>query len=321
MAMMNYQMASAYPHSMQNYMDYPMHNPHIHTPLMHPIQNHHFHHPPQINNQSSMHFSQDEYYVEDSDDESNFTSEDYEDDRMSDELSEREPSAVDQLLDFAETASSDIQKFFGKKRVLDEPELIADCNKKVRLSGRELYYADLLRVAQQGDSADPCKDTSEPNRIVRYGDDESSPDLTATLSPKSIDSNGLGPLEELFNYAERNMCYSSTMLPMYGYSAQNSSWMPPTDNANDSTLGGKLSVTPWRKRAMPKSFFTEPAPSSASRVEVDQRFVGLGLPLDSVCAGSVASSNHHEAPDFSDLIATMESDDDHGLPRVTPVHG
>ncbi|XP_003725473.2 uncharacterized protein LOC100891483 [Strongylocentrotus purpuratus] len=320
MAMMNYQVPPSYPHSMQNYMDYSMHNPHIHNPLMHPVQNHHIHNP-QIQNLPNIHFIQDEYYVDDSDDESNFTSEDYEDDRMSDELFEREPNAVDQLLDFAETASMDIQKFFGKKRVLDEPELIADCNKKVRLSGRELYYADLLRVAQHGDSADPCKEASEPNRIIRYGDDENSPDLTSNLSPKSMDSNGLGPLEELFNYAERSVCYNGHMLPMYGYSYQSGAWMPPTDNVNDTSLSGKPPVTPWSKRAMPKSFFTEPVSSSVPRIEVDQRFVALSLPLDTPCVGSVATSNQHEAPDFSDLIATMESDEDHGLPRVTPVHG
>ena len=97
--------------------------------------------------------------------------------------------------------NQDIQKFFGKRKVLDEPEVIADCKKKFRLSGRELYYADLLRVAQHGDSADSCQEVAEPTRVIRFGSSEESNDAES-ISPKVIESGGLGPLEELFDFAE-----------------------------------------------------------------------------------------------------------------------
>ena len=107
---------------MQNFMDYPIHNPHIHNPhiqnphIQNPnihnpnIHNPHMHNPPVENQhiqeshiQAShiqnmnmanphIHYAQADYYSIESDDESNFTSEDYEDDRMSEDLLDREPS-------------------------------------------------------------------------------------------------------------------------------------------------------------------------------------------------------------------------------------
>ncbi|XP_071493306.1 protein PERCC1-like [Diadema antillarum] len=316
MPMMNYPMHhhNPYPQPIHNYVEYTPHNTHIQQP-----ESHHNY----VLSTPHVQYVHDNYYPDESDDESNLTSEDYEDDRMSDDFAEVEPSAVDQLLQFAEMVNQDIQKYFGRKRVLDEPELIADCNKKVRLSGRELYYADLLRVAQQGDSADPCQETPKPSRIIRYGGDEIG-DHSPHLSPKENDGNGLGPLEELFEYAEWASSYNNHVNQVEGYPLINcarSSWTSSAKNFDALKCGGKFSSLPWRKRALPKSFFSEPCPEVV-HTNTDRRFNGLlSIAVSTHCSASISSSNHHETPDFSDLMATMEADDDHGLPRVTPVHG
>ncbi|KAK2144133.1 hypothetical protein LSH36_782g05016 [Paralvinella palmiformis] len=125
-----------------------------------------------------------------------------------------------QLLQFADRINGDIEKYFGKYKscVLIHG---GGCHRKSK-SGRELYYADLLRIAKGAE------------------DDEDK------LSPSSCDiytgridaSFGLGPLSELFEH-----------LPDENDAAGRRSH----GNPGTPVLG-----LPMNARKLPDSFFDEP---------------------------------------------------------------
>ncbi|XP_051877248.1 protein PERCC1 [Pristis pectinata] len=144
-----------------------------------------------------------------------------------------------QLLRFTELINNDIQKYFGRKSKDDDPD---SCNiYEDRFysgkSGRELYYADLIKIAQDGD-----QEEEEPH--------------VSLLPPKEIDTQALklicdresikklGPLAELFEYG------------LYKY------MKPATLNRRDSRMQ-KLdrkyaNVIPMHRRRLPSSFWKEP---------------------------------------------------------------
>ncbi|XP_062913517.1 protein PERCC1 [Mobula hypostoma] len=144
-----------------------------------------------------------------------------------------------QLLRFTELINNDIQKYFGRKSKDDDPD---SCNiYEDRFysgkSGRELYYADLIKIAQDGD-----QEEEEPN--------------VSLLQPKEIDTQALelicdresikklGPLAELFEYG------------LYKY------MKPSTLNRRDNRMQ-KLdqkyaNVIPMHRRKLPSSFWKEP---------------------------------------------------------------
>ncbi|XP_072029571.1 protein PERCC1-like [Amphiura filiformis] len=184
---------------------------------------------------------------EDSESESNFTSDEF-DSECAEDIHhpfvpyqahiEPEPDIAQQLLHFADMVNKDIQKFFGKRKAIDD----VDDDIKDRFasgkSGRELYYADLLKVAQQGDnnldSSPQPKKQSE--RIIISNKD-------------GCWDKKLGPLGELFEYA----------------SAANRTNTLHQSNWNEHQTDKQRTTIPWRKRSLPRSFFMEPQTEQRSR--------------------------------------------------------
>ncbi|KAL8175117.1 UNVERIFIED_CONTAM: hypothetical protein K2H54_013787 [Gekko kuhli] len=142
-----------------------------------------------------------------------------------------------QLLQFAERISDDIQRYFGRKGKDEDGDLrnIYDDRGSPRLSGRVLYYADLVRMSQSG----------EPEE----GDDFSdTPKLDPQLWKCLCDKDGagkLGPLAELFEYG----------LGRYMEHRVSS-------GGRNSRVGRKYAhVTPMQSRKLPQSFWKEPSHS------------------------------------------------------------
>ncbi|KAM8798440.1 protein PERCC1 [Eudromia elegans] len=138
-----------------------------------------------------------------------------------------------QLLRFSELISGDIRRYFGHggqdedTRGWGSPE---DC-RSPRRSGRELYYADLLRTAQSG----------EPR-------EEAAP---APAGPRGHGPGGvprhvpqLGPLAELFEYGLQQC-------------------RQPPDGKKQRLERKYGHITPMHKRKLPQSFWREPGPGPA----------------------------------------------------------
>ncbi|XP_043946494.1 protein PERCC1 [Protopterus annectens] len=148
------------------------------------------------------------------------------------------------LLRFAEIISSDIQRYFGKKSKEDDPD---SCNIyeerfSAGKSGRELYYADLVQIAQLGDQdgGDHYVTLTPPKDV----------DYQVLKSMCDRDSfNKLGPLAELFEYG------------LYKYFRQRAA-EGKTDTKQK--LSKKYAhVIPMYKRKLPPSFWKEPSLNSS----------------------------------------------------------
>lgn len=236
----------------------------------------------------------------DSENESNFTSDDFDSEGLDDidsqdqrftiqplpqsrippaplPLIEPESDIADQLLHFAEMVNKDIQKYFGKRKAfIDDKDDNNEFRHKDRFasgkSGRELYYADILKVAK-GETMDAAASTitseskhkTRPNRII--------------ISSEDHMDKKLGPLGELFDFA----------LSTAAVSVNRQNAMTPSHWGEHSEQ--RRAVIPWRKRSLPTSFFLEP--------RTDRRMHHL---------------HHHphglsqDAPDFSDLMAAAADD-------------
>ena len=231
-------------------------------------------------------FSAGQTHFEDSESDSNFTSDEFDsecaDDMQQDHYIpystapiepeiESEPSIAQQLLHFAEMVNKDIQKYFGKRKAVDDVDHDAEDVCKDRFasgkSGRELYYADLLKVAHGGgdNSTDLNQEPQkkQPERIIISNKD-------------GYWDNKLGPLGELFEHAS-----SVTSTTMH----------PPTQWNNYHHTEKHRTAVPWRKRTLPRSFFIEPQ-TSPQQTEQRSRH-GLAA---------------QDPPDFSDLMAAAADD-------------
>ncbi|XP_038064018.1 protein PERCC1-like [Patiria miniata] len=250
----------------------------------------------------------DEEEEEESENESMYTSADMDSEVASEDLAEPEPNVAEQLLEFAQAVNRDIQKYFGRKKSAHEPDSSVGTVYEDRFasgkSGRELYYADLLRVAQNGDAAEPYS-TGRGRRT-----DASISPRASTSSASSAAENadvinanyscqkGLGPLKELFDFAIGGCMDSISNDRRDGH------WQ-----SQDSSSSQKCFPTlPWRKRALPSSFFVEPG----SRGQPRNGSVGYG--------SHVTMIPEHETPDFSDLVANFTSDYDNQLTATTVSH-
>ncbi|MGH0158599.1 UNVERIFIED_CONTAM: hypothetical protein FKN15_000323 [Acipenser sinensis] len=102
-----------------------------------------------------------------------------------------------QLLRFADLINCDIQRYFSKKSKEEDPdacEIYEDRLSSVGRSGRERYYADLMRVAQSRGREEEGEEEEEE-------EDELPHVLGALCSRDSIQQ--LGPLAELFSIGLR----------------------------------------------------------------------------------------------------------------------
>ncbi|MGH0176001.1 UNVERIFIED_CONTAM: hypothetical protein FKN15_076343 [Acipenser sinensis] len=141
-----------------------------------------------------------------------------------------------QLLRFADLINCDIQRYFGKKSKEEDPdacEIYEDRLSSVGRSGRERYYADLMRVAQSRGREEEGEEEEE---------DELPHVLRALCSRDSIQQ--LGPLAELFSIGLRR-------------------YVKPGGAEHARRQKGECrhgQGVPMCKRRLPPSFWAEPAP-------------------------------------------------------------
>ncbi|XP_078096003.1 uncharacterized protein percc1 [Mustelus asterias] len=144
-----------------------------------------------------------------------------------------------QLLRFTELINNDIQKYFGRKNKDDDPDAcnIYEDRFSSGKSGRELYYADLIRIARDGDQEE--EESHAPLSPSRELDIQA---LKLICDRESIKK--LGPLAELFEYG------------LHKYMKQ--TILNRKDNKRQR-LGRKYAnIIPMHRRRLPLSFWREP---------------------------------------------------------------
>ncbi|XP_072335961.1 protein PERCC1 [Scyliorhinus torazame] len=144
-----------------------------------------------------------------------------------------------QLLRFTELINNDIQKYFGRKNKDDDPDAcnIYEDRFSSGKSGRELYYADLIRIAQDGDQEEEESHVSfTPSREIDI--------QTLKLICDRESNRKLGPLAELFEYGLHKYMKQTVL------------------NRRDSKrqkLDRKYgNIIPMHRRRLPLSFWREP---------------------------------------------------------------
>ncbi|XP_038275515.1 protein PERCC1 [Dermochelys coriacea] len=144
-----------------------------------------------------------------------------------------------QLLKFSELISCDIQRYFGRKAKDEDPDScnIYEDGFTPRRLGRELYYADLMRLAQSGELDD--EDAQGP--AVPPGQ------LDQRVWRSICNKDGvqkLGPLAELFEYGLHRFLKRRVA------------------DGRKLRLEKKYAhIMPMHKRKLPQSFWKEPSPS------------------------------------------------------------
>ncbi|XP_052760578.1 protein PERCC1-like [Mya arenaria] len=209
-------------------------------------------------------------------------SEDFEDDDDDADIEEYEPEPrpdmTKQLLGFATMVSTDIQKFFGRKKGEDDACDIYEDKWVSTKSGRELYYADLMKIVHGEDgkggkskkgSASPFLDIS--NSVPEHIDNRQS------FSGKLDKKLGIGGLNELFEYGLRHYLTDKKLKQSKELKRLKTD---PKKFEN---------VAPMNSRKLPSSFWTEPGAKSRTST-----------------SNSVLQNNN--PPDFSDLLESWRLD-------------
>lgn len=197
-----------------------------------------------------------------SDHDSHYSEDFLDDDEPFMDISEKPPDVTQRLLSFAEMVNVDIQKYFGKKKDEDSCDIYEDKWVTTK-SGRELYYADLLRIAQ-GENVD-----SKSNRDTRSQKEHAKQKYTGKMDAKI----GLGPLNDLFEYGLRQFLADGKL------KAKRLKRIKQDVKKIED-------VMPMIQRKLPDSFWREPG---AER-HADPRVNGGTL------------LNTSQPPDFSDLL-------------------
>ncbi|KAM4697622.1 protein PERCC1 [Rhinophrynus dorsalis] len=147
-----------------------------------------------------------------------------------------------QLLKFSELISSDIQRYFGQKTKEEDPDscnIYEDCYTP-RLSGQEMYYQDLMKIAQSRDH--DRDDLFNPLTPPVELDQKVLRSICSKEDPKK-----LGPLTELFDFGLRK------------YTRQK---LPTSKDGRLQRLDRKYAhIVPMQRRMLPLSFWKEPSPA------------------------------------------------------------
>lgn len=153
---------------------------------------------------------------------------------------EKSPDITQRLLNFADMVNQDIKKFFGRKKDEESCDIYEDKWVTTK-SGRELYYADLLRIAH-GDSVELNKHLKEiTSPISPNNNNDSKYRYTGKMDTKA----GLGPLNELFDFGLRKL--KKVKRP------------PKFDKKIEDSV-------PMQHRKLPESFWKEPGTNIDSRM-------------------------------------------------------
>jgi hypothetical protein len=216
----------------------------------------------------------DESYDE-MDDEDDFSDHDshYSEDLLDDEMQvdcERQPDVTQQLLNFAEMVNADIKKYFGRRKGDEDSCDIYEDKWVAPKSGRELYYADLLRIAQGGDGAVDHRSSKTKRELTpvleSLAEEDKSVDNRSQFTGRMDKALGLGPLNELFDYGLRQ-------------------YLADRKHKHKQSKRLKVDIRPMQDRTLPGSFWREPG-------TVGQRTNSLIQPP--------------RPPDFSDLLSSWE---------------
>lgn len=239
--------------------------------------------PDDQNNRYTEHMDEDEFSDHDSHYSEDFV-DDIDDDDEEEETVPKPPDMTKQLLDFADMANADIKKFFGRRKDEEDYCDIYENKWNVTKSGRELYYADLMKIVHgedKGRKYSSASSASPPLLDISNSNPAKQPQDNRNLfSGKQDKKIGLGPLEELFDVGLRNV------LPL---DRKNKLKEPKRFKVDDKKIE---SVTLMRARKLPSSFWHEPGRQSS-----DLRRNG---------GTSVIHSNN--PPDFSDLLDSWRLD-------------
>lgn len=169
-------------------------------------------------------------------------SDDDSEDCVSDDGNGDDDDAIKKLLDFSKMINKDIQKYFGPKNDDDWCDIYEDKFTQVK-SGTELYYKDILKVAQNGDNS-----TSGDDIIGQVNGSSMTLYVLGRVAVSQSQgrmnvSAGLGPLEELFTVTSQD-----TRLRKLS-----------EESLTDATAC-------FRSRNLPRSFWEEPRPKPAPSV-------------------------------------------------------
>lgn len=152
-------------------------------------------------------------------------------------------SASTQLLEFAEMVSSDIQRLFGGKKGSDESCDIYEDPWKQSRSGKELYYAHLMKIAQG----------------IEAEVDDKLITSNSSYSGKRDRKAGLGPLKALFEYGLKDYWKDESMARRLA--KMKKFRMNDVSGINSASLNG---------RKLPESFWAEPKVLCSGPDEADQ---------------------------------------------------
>ncbi|KAM5152089.1 protein PERCC1 [Mantella aurantiaca] len=149
-----------------------------------------------------------------------------------------------QLLKFSELISSDIRRYFGQKTKDEDPDScnIYEDHFIPRLpGGQEMYYRDLVRIAQNTDHEK--EDLFNPLTPPFEFDEKLLKTICASVKD---DPKKLGPLSELFDFGLRK------------YLKQKSS---VAKDGRLQRMDRKYAhIVPMHRRLLPLSFWKEPSP-------------------------------------------------------------
>ena len=207
------------------------------------------------------------------DEEDDFSDDDCEMEEAFNFNSVKEDDVTNQLLQFAEMVNGDIQKYFGRKKGEEDSCDIYEDKWTSRKSGRELYYADLLRVAQGDDGEDKRKPEDSKDSARANAE---------TYSGRMDISAGLGPLEELFERSVKETRKS------------------PSD-VKARKCSGSLS-----NRTFPDSFWTEPKTISMRKTPIPTKEVHK---QDNNAKPQNGLLSQSKTPDFTDLLESWTGED------------
>ncbi|EGW04411.1 hypothetical protein I79_007926, partial [Cricetulus griseus] len=158
------------------------------------------------------------------------------------------PETPMQLLRFSELISGDIQRYFGRKDTGQDPDAqdVYSDSQPASCSARDLYYADLVRLAQDGSPED--EEAAELSVHVPGGPEGQ----VHRLGHRGDRVPPLGPLAELFDYGLRQFS------------------RPRVSACQRLRLERKYShITPMTQRKLPSSFWKEPVPNPLGLLHPD----------------------------------------------------
>ena len=190
--------------------------------------------------------------------------------------------ATTQLLKFADMVNGDIQKYFGAKKGDEESCNIYEDKWKHSRSGRELYYADLMKIAQG-------IDTDIDEKVTSTTSESTTPPPTGKMDKKV----GLGPLGELFEYGLKD----------YWNDRKMASKLKKVKKFKSEDSSKFSEQVPLNKRQLPDSFWSEPRDQTGTDAATKE--------AQSSSKGSNSSTilTSSKTPDFSDLLESWTGDD------------